>query len=96
MLIDVFGALVVAASAFIGLSFFRVAIITLRGDRVEYNRNRHRVRSTLNVIKGEVPTKFDGTRDDRVAAGVVADLRTGRWREQGRLSEEALRDAASR
>lgn len=96
MLVDLSSAILASISVFFGLCFLRIGILVLRGDRNEYDRNRNRVRSIGQILHGDIPTKYDGTRDDKVAAGIAIDLRTNEWREQGRLSDEALRDALAR
>lgn len=70
----------------VALKLFRV----YRTDRGEYTRNRDRSPSLLKVMRGETPTFYDGFRDERVAAGIARDLKTNRWVEQGKLSEEAI------
>lgn len=97
MLDDLVGAVLFGASILLGICLIRFGFIVFRGNRNEYNRNRSRLgNSVLRVIRGDIPTKYDGTRDDKVAAGVAIDLRNNEWREQGRLSDEALRDALAR
>jgi hypothetical protein len=64
-----------------------------RGNALEYERNRRRVGSLRNAIRGEIPTVFDGTRDYRVSAGVGVDTKTNQRTEQGRLSAEAISSA---
>lgn len=59
-------------------------------DRSEYQRNQARSPSLRTVLRGEAPTFYDGVRDERVAAGVARDLKTNKWVEQGKLSEEAV------
>lgn len=59
-------------------------------DRSEYQRNQARSPSLKAVLRGEAPTFYDGVRDERVAAGVARDLKTNKWVEQGKLSEEAV------
>ncbi|MCF8470312.1 MAG: hypothetical protein K9G30_05975 [Parvibaculum sp.] len=94
MLIDLVGAILTAVSLLLGVCLIRIGFVVLRGNRNEYNRNRNRLeKSLLRVISGNIPTKYDGTRDDKVAAGVAIDLKKNEWKEQGRLSDEALRDA---
>jgi hypothetical protein len=94
MLADLIGAVFTGTSLLLGICLIRVGIVVFRGNRNEYNRNRNRLGgSLLRVIRGDIPTKYDGTRDDKVAAGVAIDLKRNEWKEQGRLSDEALRDA---
>lgn len=92
MITNIVWAFVVSIGLVFGLSLMHVGRRLLRGDANEYRRNQSRVRSLKNVIRGEVPNRYDGTRDDRVAAGIAVDLKTNRWVEQGRLSDEALQD----
>jgi hypothetical protein len=100
MVEDLVGAALAGVSVFFGLCMLRIAALIFLGDRNEYDRNRNRVAQGASglrtILRGEVPTKYDGVRDDKVAAGVAIDLRTNRWREQGRLSDEALRDVLAR
>lgn len=89
---EVVRALIGAGAITIALVFFRVGWLILIGDSNEYEGNRRRIKSWRNVYRGTVPTKYDGARDDKLAAGVAIDARRNRWVEQGRLSDEALRD----
>lgn len=91
-LIDIGVGIVAVFLIFSGLSFFHVGSLIGRSDANEYENNRSRTKSFMTGIRGDVPTKYDGTRDDRVAAGIAIDLKTNRWIEQGRLSDEALQD----
>jgi hypothetical protein len=59
-------------------------------DRSEYVRNRERTPSIRSVIRGEIPTFFDGIRDERVMAGLAINTIDNSWVEQGKLSEEAI------
>lgn len=93
---EVLATIAVATSAVVGICFLRVGFLLMRGDANEYERNRSRVGAWQNIIRGTVPTKYDGTRDDRLAAGVAIDVRNNRWVEQGRLSDEALQDVLAR
>lgn len=89
---EVARALIGAGAVALALVFFRVGWLILTGDSNEYEGNRRRIKSWKNVYRGTVPTKYDGIRDDKLAAGVAIDVRRNRWVEQGRLSDEALRD----
>ena len=85
----------IIGTAFICASFcfFWVGFLLWRGSHNEYERNRARVKKSIqNVIFGTVPTSHDGVRDDKVSAGIALDKNNGRWVEQGRLSDEALED----
>ncbi len=78
---------------FISLCVFWFGLRLLRGSLSEYERNRSRTRKSFsNVLWGTVPTWHDGTRDEKVSAGMAINLKTNRWIEQGRLSDEALED----
>jgi hypothetical protein len=59
-------------------------------DRGEYSRNQARSVNMSTVLRGAVPTYFDGSRDERVSAGVAVDKKNNIWVEQGKLSEEAV------
>jgi len=100
MMQDLVGSSLAGLSIFTGLCMLRIAILILMGDRNEYDRNRNRVTPGIpgvwTILRGEVATKHDGIRDDKVAAGIAIDLRENCWREQGRLSDEALRDVLAR
>jgi len=87
-----YGAVAVTLLVF-GLRILRVGYLVLRGNSGIYERNRERVGTIWAPFAGKVPTKFDGARDDLVAAGVAIDLKENKWVEQGRLSDEALQDA---
>jgi hypothetical protein len=80
----------VAAIVVLAIVVGRIGYVIWTGDANEYERNRHRVKSLKNSVSGTVPTKYDGTRDDKVAAGIA--IKDGKWIEQGRLSDEALHD----
>jgi hypothetical protein len=78
---------------FVSLCVFWFGTRLARGSISEYDRNRNRTRKSLkNVLWGTVPTWHDGTRDEKVSAGIAIDLKNNRWVEQGRLSDEALED----
>lgn len=91
--LDIVIGLVASVLVLIAFRMLRVAYLIVAGDLNVYQRNRGRVRSLSAVAKGKVPTKYDGTRDDLVAAGVAIDTKSNTWVEQGRLSDEALQDA---
>jgi hypothetical protein len=93
MVIDIGIGVAASLLIFLGFRILRVAYLIFAGDLNVYQRNRGRVRSFKAVYRGKVPTKYDGTRDDLVAAGVAIDTSTNTWVEQGRLSDEALQDA---
>ena len=95
-MVDLLGALFTAFSIFLGFCLLRIGVLVLRGNKNEYDRNKSRVKNFPNIINGRVPTNRDGLRDDKVAAGIAVDLRNNSWQEQGRLSDEALRDALAR
>lgn len=95
MFTDVALAVLSGASVFLGLAMIKYGLALAKGDHNEYDRNRNRAHSITAVVRGEVSTKFDGLRDDKVAAGIAIDKRTNEWKEQGRLSDEALRDTLS-
>lgn len=95
MIYTFFQAFLVGASVLIGLTMIRFGLALARGSRTEYERNRVCVRSTRAIVRGEVSTKFDGARDDRVAAGIAIDLKSNKWKEQGRLSSEAQKGQMS-
>lgn len=82
--------LIVFVLGIVAFAMLLSAIRLWRGNKSEYERNRSRIGSIADTIKGDVPTDFDGVRDYRVAAGLAIDTRTGKWKEQGRLSEEAI------
>lgn len=79
---------------FFSLCVFWAGVKIVRCNSSEYKRNAVRASSILSVFMGDVKTRRDGLRDDKVAAGLA--LRTGRWVEQGRFSDEALHDALER
>ena len=87
---DLVRVVVVAGILVLAIVVARLGYLIWTGDANEYERNRHRVKSLRNTMQGTVPTKYDGTRDDKVAAGIA--LKDGQWIEQGRLSDEALHD----
>ena len=78
-----------------------LTVVTARLNRVywtarsEYQRNQARSPSLRSVLRGEAPSFYDGVRDERVAAGVARDLKTNKWVEQGKLSEEAVSNVLS-
>jgi hypothetical protein len=77
----------------LAVSLFVVGLKLLRvywRDRSEYIRNQERSPSLDAVVRGEVPTFFDGIRDERVTAGLAIDTKNNTWVEQGKLSEEAV------
>jgi hypothetical protein len=74
----------------IAIAVFHIGWRIMKGDPNEYERNRQRVKSFKNTVHGTIPTKYDGGRDDKIAAGIA--VKNGQWIEQGRLSDEALRD----
>jgi hypothetical protein len=69
---------------------YRLVRIYYTTGRADYIRNRDRSRSFRNVIRGEVSSFYDGTRDERVSAGIAIDTNKNEWAEQGKLSEEAI------
>ena len=71
---------------------YRVAF----GNKIEYERNRHRAKNIKRTVLGLVPSIFDGTRDARVSAGIAVDRKKNEWLEQGRLSNEAVASALRR
>ena len=86
-LLQAIGLFVSGAAAVL---FFLFALKLLRGNWAEYGRNRQRLGSVRAAMRGEVETVSDGTRDYRVAAGIAIDSKKNEWREQGRLSTEAI------
>lgn len=68
-----------------------VAAKILGANKIEYALNQERTPGFLPAVRGELKTVFDGSRDYRVASGLVVDLgERNKWKEQGRLSEEAV------
>jgi len=78
----VFGVFAVSAAV--------VGVFLRMSDKTEFDRNRLRASSFWQILRGDTRTMHDGIRDHRVQAGLVKDLRTGEFVEQGRLSEEAI------
>jgi len=93
MVLDLIKGLILFAFGSVSITLLTVAIRLWMGNREEYSHNRSRSQSLLKVIRGEVPTEFDGVRDSRVAAGIAVDTSNGSWKEQGKLSAEAVSDA---
>lgn len=89
-MIDLIRALLWSAGAVFLIGCVTVAFKVWRGDHVEYSRNRQRSTSLKAALRGEVPSLFDGNKNYRVAAGIVVDEETNEWKENGRLSEEAV------
>lgn len=93
MALEFMKGLILLAFGSLSITLFAVVFRLWRGNREEYAHNRNRSHSFLKVIRGEVPTEFDGVRDSRVAAGIAVDTSKGSWKEQGKLSAEAVSDA---
>lgn len=92
VLSEVARAVIGTGAIFVALACFRIGYLIFAGDSNEYESNRRRVVSPANVYRGTVPTNYDGMRDDKLAAGIAIDVKRNMWVEQGRLSDEALRD----
>lgn len=90
LMIDLIRALMWSIGAIVAIGCATIAYKVWRGDHVEYSRNRQRSTSLKAVLRGEVPSLFDGDRDYRAAAGIVVDETKNEWKENGRLSEEAV------
>lgn len=81
-------ALLLTGLIFIGSAYLLLRLVT--GDSMSYERNRARTGGFIKNLRGEVPQVSDGTRDSRVAAGIAIDVKKNEWREQGKLSDEAV------
>ena len=90
MIDDLVNSVIIIVGGVSGFAFLVAAYRLARGDIVEYERNRQRTPGILSVIQGRISPVFDGVRDYRVAAGLAVDLKSKKWVEQGRLSNEAL------
>ena len=93
ILTEILRATIGVVAVFVALVCFRVGYLIFAGDPNEYEENRRRIGPWKNNFRGTVPTLYDVTRSDKVAAGIAIDVKTNQWVEQGRLSDEALRDA---
>ena len=91
LLISIF-LFVVAVAA---MCFFRVGIKILRANPTAYETNRSLSPSVRGAMKGDVASFNNGNRDYRVAAGIALDTKTNTWREQGKLSAEAIDEVFS-
>ncbi|MAU41314.1 MAG: hypothetical protein CMF31_06805 [Kordiimonas sp.] len=74
-----------------GLLYVLHMLITVRrANKNDYELSRAITGTFQNAFRGEVDTFRDGKRDYRVSAGLIVDRKTNTWKEQGKLSEEAL------
>jgi len=78
---------VLVAAASLGLI---VTIIRIGKDR--WREAASLSGSATTVFKGEVKTDRDGLRDPRVSKGKVWNKATERWQQQGKLSDEYVRN----
>ncbi|CAK0750845.1 hypothetical protein CCP2SC5_1710004 [Azospirillaceae bacterium] len=90
MIHDLINGFVLVIGGSMGFACFIVAYRLMKGDPIEYERNRQRTKSFSAALHGRLSPYFEGKRDYRVAAGLAIDRRTNTWVEQGRLSDEAL------
>lgn len=81
---------------YFGFVFLVIGIRLAKADKGEYNKNRERTGSLMDVLLGKVHTIHDGRRDYRVRAGLAVDTKQNIWVEQGVLSEEALDSVITR
>lgn len=89
-LMPIVDAALFAGAGLLAVACFLVGNRILWSDSCEYRKNRQRTKSLYHVIRGELPTQFEGGRDYRVRAGLAVDRKRNVWVEQGILSEEAL------
>ena len=89
-------ACVASGLMFFALCVFWVGLKILRGSRNEYERNRSRAKNPWIVFTGGINPRRDGTRDDKIAAGLAINIDSNEWVEQGRYSDEALHDVLAR
>ncbi len=82
--------LVIAAGISIGMLF---TVIHIGRDR--WKEAGFLSGSASQVLQGEVETDRDGLRDPRVSKGKVWDKATERWRRQGKLSDEYVKNMVS-
>lgn len=94
MTIDLVAGLLLAFIGTCGVSLLFAGLKLLFGDSEQYKRNRVRTSSFRRAITGCLPTMHEGGRDYRVSAGIAVNTKTGKWVEQGRLSDEAVQATA--
>lgn len=81
-----------------GASSFTLLVLGLRvlhASKADYDQNRARSGTLLDVLKGKVRTKNNGVRDFRVRCGLAVN-KHNQWEEQGALSEEAIDSVLAR
>jgi hypothetical protein len=94
MITDIF---LFTAALFAGMGaivFFFVTIRVANANKSVYERNRQRIPSLLDNLRGRLARPQDGQRDSICNAGIVVD-RSNRWVEQAKLSDESISNILS-
>jgi len=89
MLTELVKAFVLGVGGFVAITLVMLGLRILFADNADYSRNKERSGGLLGPLVGRIPTRFNGSRDFRVKAGLAIN-RKNQWVEQGALSEEAI------